>query len=87
MFGLMFFISSNCLLLNNCPQYYNYDINASPVTGFPQVLESPGKSSNLKCPRNSWKVLGFLNFYEKSWESSEILHNIFPMNFLFQNSF
>ena len=37
-----------------------------------------------KCLEKSWKVLGFVNFYEKSWKSPEILQNICLMNFLFQ---
>ena len=49
--------------------------------GFPQALESRGKSWNLKVSR---KVLGFVNFFEKSWKNSGILHNICSMNFLFQ---
>ena len=48
------------------------------TTWFSQVLESPG------IWKVSWKVLGFVNFYEKSWRSPGILHNICPMNFLFQ---
>ena len=31
-----------------------------------------------------WNVRGFIKFYEKSWKSTGILHNIYPMNFLFQ---
>ena len=37
-----------------------------------------------KCPEKFWKVLGFVNFCEKPWKSPRILHNICPMNFLFQ---
>ena len=37
-----------------------------------------------KCPGKSWKVLGFVNFFEKSWKSPGILHNVCPINFLFQ---
>ena len=31
-----------------------------------------------------WKVLGFVDFYEKFWKSPGILHNICVINFLFQ---
>ena len=61
-------------------------VEASP--GFPQVLESPGKSWKIlgfeKCCGKFWKVIGFVNFYEKSWKSPGILHNICSLNFLFQ---
>ena len=43
-----------------------------------KVLESPG------IWKVSWKVLGFINFYEKSWKCAGILHNIYLINFLFQ---
>ena len=44
------------------------------LSGFPQVL----------CPGKSWIILGFVNFYEKSWKSPGMLHNICPTNFVFQ---
>ena len=53
-----------------------------------RVATGPGKSWKVlefeKCPGKSWKVLGFVNFFEKSWKSPGILHNVCPMNFLFQ---
>ena len=38
----------------------------------------------LQCFQRSQKVLGFVNFYEKSLKSRGILHSICVMNFLFQ---
>ena len=46
----------------------------SSLSGFPQVL----------CPGKSWIILGFVNFYEKSWKSPGMLHNICPTHFVFQ---
>ena len=42
-----------------------------------QAVESPQIWNML------WKVLGFVNFYEKFWKSPGILHSICQRNFLF----
>ena len=46
-----------------------------------RVATGPGKSWNLKSVLES---PGICYFFEKSWKSPGILHNVCPMNFLFQ---
>ena len=57
------------------PNAGKYDPGKLQIRRFNRAPRGPGKS---------WKVLGFVNLYEQSWKSIEILHNIYSMNFLSQ---